>query len=99
MGSRSYNDWGPEAWYKFHKKATTYADHPSDRDIKDILYYYNKLFLNYVDCDTCKKDYLKILRDHPVNPSCKISLFMWTVDVHNIINKKIHKEKISYKKA
>jgi len=45
----------------------------------------------------CKEHWLKILKKHP--PKFGKRYFAWTVYVHNKVNKKLGKERISVKKA
>lgn len=91
--------WGRYAWHIFHKKATEYPYYPSGYDIKKITCFYYKQFLKYIDCEACQKDYLRIINNYPIKIYSKIDLFMWTIDIHNIVNAKLGKNTISYEQA
>jgi len=91
--------WGPYAWCKFHKKAIEYPENPCSCDIKEIRQYYYKIFLKYIDCKSCVKDYKKIIWMKPIKVKSRTELFNWTVDIHNTINMKLCKLQIGYKEA
>ncbi|XWV26347.1 Alr family protein [Tupanvirus soda lake] len=99
MGSRNFNEWGPKAWAIFHEKAIRYPKNPCKCDIKKILHFYNEKFMEYIGCESCKKDYKKIICRNPARANSQTDLFMWTVDIHNIVNLKLGKEVISYNEA
>lgn len=99
MTSKKPCVWGPKAWYHFHVHAIIYPDCPTECEKNDIIDYYQKRFLKYVECETCVKEYLKILRKHPIRACSKMELFMWSVDVHNFINQKIKKPCMNYTEA
>lgn len=98
MGSSKY-EWGPYAWYKFHKKAIKYPSNPCNCNIKNAIYFYQQKFLDYIDCKSCRKDYLALIQNYPIKTGSKLELFNWTVAIHNIINVKLGKKQISYDKA
>ena len=95
----SNTNWGPDAWYKFHREAAKYPDYPTNYDAKRITYFYYQKFLEYIDCPSCKKEYIRIINNNTIKIYSKIDLFMWTVDIHNAINSKLGKKIISYDEA
>ena len=99
MGSNDYYKWGPTAWSKFHEKAINYPIIPCQGDIKKVLCFYHKDFMQYIGCKDCEMDYKSIIRSYPVRTGSRLELFNWTVDVHNIINAKLGKQRISYEQA
>lgn len=99
MDSYNFNVWGPYAWYKFHSKAIRYPHNPCKCEIRRIINYYQRRFLKYIDCESCVEDYLKILRIKPIRPDTRWDLFIWTVDVHNIVNTKLGKKMFGYDEA
>lgn len=96
MGS---NEWGQYAWFKFHTKAIKYPRQPCNCDIKKIIQYYHNFFIKYISCDSCRDDYNKMLHLNPVRANSRSELFIWTVDIHNIINMKLNKSQIGYNEA
>lgn len=91
--------WAKDAWYNFHKTAADYPDYPSNYDVKQVTGYYYNTFLKKINCDDCKEDYLKIINENPIRPLSRVDLFIWTVDIHNLVNKKIGKLPTSYEEA
>jgi hypothetical protein len=91
--------WGPYAWYKFHMKAVKYSTNPNINDMERIEKFYYSDFLEYIKCESCINDYLAIIHCYPIRLDTKYNLFNWTVDIHNIVNKKLGKRLISYYEA
>lgn len=99
MSSINANVWGPKAWYKFHMEAMNYSNHPTKYDIQKIIYFYQKIFPEYITCQSCRQDYFRMIRICPIRPYTKNNLFNWTVDIHNIVNVKLGKLEMSYSQA
>jgi hypothetical protein len=99
MDFNNINEWGPYAWYKFHEKAMNYPANPSIYDINNILNFYHATFLRYVTCESCRQHYEKLIIDNPVKTRSRATLFMWTVDIHNIVNIKLRKKQMGYNEA
>ena len=97
--TKKENKWGPYAWYRFHKEAIRYPDNPCQCDINRIIDYYHKKFFKYIDCPTCCKEYRKIIYSTPLRVASREALFDWTVDVHNLINKKLGRPLMTYEQA
>lgn len=87
--------WGPYAWYKFHKKPVRYPETPCKCDIKCITQYYYKIFPKYIDCSSCKKEYMRLIEAHPIKANSDFELYMWTVKIHNMVNIKLGKPVVS----
>ena len=99
MSSRNYESWGPYAWYKFHKKAIEYPRNPSVYDINNVINYYHNIFLRYIGCKKCVRDYTRILIKYPIRTKTNNELFNWSVNIHNIINAKLGKRQMNYDEA
>lgn len=99
MEFNNFNFWGPYAWYKFHTKAIKYPKNPCNCNIKRIVRYYYKIFPKYIACDSCKSDYKKMLKLNPIKTKSRKKLFIWTVNIHNIVNAKLRKPKMGYYEA
>src|SRR5437879_5177059 len=81
--------WGFHCWFMIHSVALNYPRNPSNDDKRHYREFYNNL--QYVlPCPTCSKNYKKHLDELPVTDSAlssRRSLFEWTVDMHNKVNK------------
>lgn len=99
MNLQKSTEWGPIAWNAFHTNALNYPHEPENKDVRNAVNYYQKVFPQYVKCNTCKQDYMKMIRETPIRPYSKDDLFNWTVDIHNTVNHKINKPEMSYRKA
>lgn len=98
-GTERSSKWGPTAWRKFHIKALTYPANPCSCDIKKIEHFYNSTFPQYILCDTCTEHYKRILREIPIDARTMITLFQWTIDVHNRVNRRLGRSTITYAEA
>lgn len=53
--------------------------------------------------DPCRKDFIKYIKNNPLLPAVEsedpLSLFKWTVDAHNYVNKKLDKTTYSWTEA
>jgi len=89
--------WGPRCWFLIHSVALNYPKNPSNEDKRHYREFYNNL--QYVlPCPTCSKNYTKHLSELPITDSAlssRRSLFEWTVDMHNKVNKMKGKSKYS----
>ena len=89
--------WGPHCWFLIHSVALNYPKNPTDDDMKHYQEFYNGL--QYVlPCSTCSQNYKKHLKELPITNevlSSRKTLFYWTVDIHNKVNKMKGKSKYS----
>ena len=99
MTSVTSKQWGPTAWAEFHTYALNYPIYPSEYDTNNAIHFYQRAFLRYVLCETCKSDYLAIIRTNLIRARSRDELFNWTVDIHNSVNAKIGKPIMPYRKA
>lgn len=90
--------WGKHGWALIHYVALGYPDNPSMIDITNYKNWYINIG-NVLPCETCKKHYNNLISLNPPNTSNRDSLFKWTVDIHNNVNKKLDKPIILYQDA
>jgi hypothetical protein len=87
--------WGPSMWKLMHVIATTYPDNPTHQDAQQFATFFASL-QSVLPCEGCRKGYAMLvggqyrLTDDVL--ANRHSLFRWTVDVHNAVNKKLGKK-------
>lgn len=82
--------WGPYGWSLIHYVALGYPEQPTF----DIITKYRNFFIslaNVIPCEKCKTHYKQMIDKNPPQLHNKDSLFKWTVDIHNIVNKRLNK--------
>jgi len=94
------DDWGPGAWKFLHSVALKYPSNPSDDDKNNYFIFYDNL-QNILPCPKCKENYKDHLQKFPLKESLEnnVSLFKWTVDIHNEVNNLNNKKIYSYEEA
>tara|TARA_B100000405_G_scaffold187296_1_gene131205 strand:- start:2375 stop:2824 length:450 start_codon:yes stop_codon:yes gene_type:complete len=88
---------GKYMWHTIHIVALMWVPHGANaeytnEDRRRVKNFYENL---YIPCDECDKNYIKHLNENPLSPEVlknNSTLFTWTVDLHNIVNKKLGKE-------
>jgi hypothetical protein len=93
--------WGKYLWTSIHIIALGFPDEPSAKDKADFKEFYMS-FWKVIPCQKCADNYRRHLTelssiDNALTDS--ITLFKWTVDLHNIVNKELGKRNVSYKEA
>ena len=81
--------WGPKAWFFIHSIALNYPENPSEQEKEDYKIFYTSLE-NVLPCSVCAKHYKDNLKDLPLTDKVLDSrkdLFLWTVKMHNKVNK------------
>ena len=94
------DDWGPGAWRFLHSVALKYPDNPTDNDKNNYFIFFDNL-QHILPCPKCKENYKDHLNKFPLKDSLdnNISLFKWTVDIHNEVNKINNKSLYTYDEA
>lgn len=80
------SSWGPYYWGMLHKAALANV-----LDFPELV----QLFPALLPCPKCSNDFRKIIEDYPLTGN----YFIWSVDVHNQVNKKLGKSQVSYEDA
>lgn len=94
------DDWGPGAWIFLHSVALKYPKEPTDNDKNNYLLFFNSL-QHILPCPKCKENYKDHLQKFSLKESLdnNVSLFKWTVDIHNEVNAMNNKKIYSYDEA
>lgn len=93
--------WGKHFWYTIHFIALDYPEKPNNEDKRDFQTFFENLH-KVIPCYKCSVNYVKHLNERPLEKSDlenNETLFRWTVDIHNIVNRDLKKRQISYDDA
>lgn len=95
-------NWGPHLWSYMHYSAANYPDKPNDMQIKAMMDWLITLPIT-IPCDNCSKHYRAYIKAHKEHLykicSRRDSLFNFLVDIHNKVNERNGKCKMSYEDA
>ena len=88
--------WGPHFWFFLHTLAISYPHHPNAVTKKKYYELIQNLQL-FIPVETIGSDFIKILDEYPVTAYLdnRESLTKWMHFIHNKINEKLEKPKIS----
>jgi hypothetical protein len=88
--------WGPHFWFFLHTLAMSYPHHPNAVTKKKYYELIQNLPL-FLPVESIGKDFEKILDEYPVTAylDSKESLIRWMHFIHNKINEKLEKPKIT----
>lgn len=99
MKLRPNSHWGPYLWGFIHTITIIDYDDKTEmynNNIKDVLVSLKDCF----PCPSCKDTYIKFLdRLKYINSNEPMSLFFWSVDLHNEVNIKLGKSIWTYDMA
>jgi hypothetical protein len=89
--------WGPKLWFVIHTFALNYSDNPTYEDKRVMEEFFNNLKYS-IPCNKCKVHYRQRLERDPIINYLdnKQSLFKYTIDLHNQVNKSLGKKIYSY---
>ena len=89
--------YGPPIWLLIHKFAVNYSVTDEEEPYCAMIHLLAKNF----PCCVCRNHFIELLKLHPVEKATqdKTTLFKWGVDIHNSVNRSIHKPNMSYEKA
>jgi hypothetical protein len=92
--------WGPKLWFFIHTIALNFPDKPTYKDIKDYESFFDNLKY-IIPCDKCKLHYTQRQNINPVSKylTDPNTLFIYTIDLHNEVNKSLGKRIYSYKEV
>jgi hypothetical protein len=93
--------WGKYLWMMIHIVALGYPNEPTEDDKINYKIFYEHLS-TILPCYSCAEHYKKHIEKNPLtNDVMKDtkSLFNWTVDMHNVVNKFLKKTRVTYEQA
>jgi len=82
--------WGPHFWMTLHIACLGCQD-------PKALIEFVEGYVYIIPCLSCRQHFEQVLVENPVPESD--DLFKWSVDVHNIVNKRLGKPEFSYEDA
>jgi hypothetical protein len=90
------NIWGPHFWFFLHTLAMSYPHHPNAVTKKKYYEFIQNLPL-FIPVDSIGNDFNKLLDEYPVTAylDSRESLIRWFHFIHNKINEKLEKPKIT----
>lgn len=94
-------EWGPKAWHLLH----SFSIHPSSEvslEEKHSYYLFYKTFYYLIPCQICKihyRDMMDIFQPLDEKKITRKSLKLWVWKIHNIVNGRLGKKQVEYKKA
>jgi hypothetical protein len=88
--------WGPHYWFVLHTMALTYPHHPNDVTKKKYYDFIQNLPV-FIPVESIGKDFSKLLDLYPITAYLdnRDSLIRWAHFIHNKINDKLEKPRIS----
>jgi hypothetical protein len=88
--------WGPHFWFFLHTLAISYPDHPNAVTKKKYYELIQNLPL-FIPVESIGNDFIKLLDEYPVTAYLdnRESLIKWMHFIHNKINEKLQKPKIT----
>ena len=93
--------WGPKGWHLLH----SFSIYPKEEILenqKHEYYLFYKTFMYVIPCRICKihyKDIMEIIEPLDEKKINRKYLKKWVWKIHNIVNGRLNKKKIEYKKA
>ena len=94
--------WGNSLWTYMHYAAMNYPDHPTEKDISEMINWLVTLPVT-IPCNNCKGHYRGYIEKakSQLHTACsdKDSLFKFLVDIHNKVNVRLGKPEVSYEDA
>jgi hypothetical protein len=88
--------WGPHYWFMLHTIAMSYPHHPNDITKKKYYEFIQNLPL-FIPVEAIGNDFSKLLDKYPISAylDSRDSFIRWMHFIHNKINEKLEKPKIS----
>jgi len=92
--------WGPKLWFMIHTIALNFPNNPTYQDKRSYEEFYNSLKY-IIPCDKCRIHYTQRLKRMPIINHLDNSntLFRYTIDLHNQVNKSLNKKIYSYEEV
>ena len=88
--------WGPHYWFVLHTMSLIYPNNPNDI-IKKKQYNFIQNLSSFLPNETASNNFKELLNLYPVSPylDSRKSFIEWTHFIHNKMNEKLDKPKIS----
>jgi hypothetical protein len=80
--------WGEDAWRFMHVVALGFPDKPDENTKTEYKQFYDS-FQHVLPCANCRQGYATIFKSNPIRLDSREDLFIWTVEVHNAVNRKL----------
>jgi len=93
--------WGKHLWYSIHFIALAFPDDPTNEEKRNYQSFFENLH-KVLPCHKCSLNYVEHLIEKPITfaeLSNSETLFRWTVDIHNLVNKETSKDQWTYETA
>ena len=86
--------WGPPMWESMHMISFAYPNNPNDETKQKYKNYYQSL-TNVLPCDTCRKEYSKLITNGPLELTDNLfknryTVTKWVYDLHEAVNKRLN---------
>ena len=94
------NIFGSSLWKSVHFIALGFPDNPDDQQKQQYAIWFHNLS-NVIPCEKCAFEYSKLLEKYPPDDymTDSLSLFQWTVFIHNEVNDTLGKQRLSFNEA
>lgn len=91
------NIWGPIFWATLHIASLSYADKPTERQMKNMKAFYESM-VDVLPCPICRKHYEANLEEMPLDDAIKnrAELIKWVWTMHNRINVQLGKREYTF---
>jgi len=87
--------WGPSLWKLLHTISYHAPDVLNNIQKNDYYYFYEHIVPNCIMCPKCKLHYRQNIYKYPIKYQSKDSLIESIILIHNKLNKKLYKKKLS----
>jgi len=96
----AFTNWGPYFWGVLHIACLTAPQTLTDahkEGFRQLVNSYSKV----LPCPVCQKHFDETLHKFPIEERMEsgAELFMWSVDIHNEVNRQLKKPTVSYSEA
>ncbi|GJQ78914.1 putative sulfhydryl oxidase [Trypoxylus dichotomus] len=89
---------GRKSWGLLHTMAAKYPRHPTDAEKRDMSVFFT-LFAKFYPCEMCAADLRKDLKEDPPKTDSRETLSQWLCQLHNKVNRKLHKPEFDCSKV
>jgi len=92
--------WGPKMWAMIHLICLQ-APETIDANVRNAFYTFFTMMPYVLPCDKCREHWLEHVREYPLEQmlDTREQLFLWSVNMHNLVNKSLGKPEVSYETA